>query len=69
MSCMIFKRIVLPEINLIYQFSKDIASGHGMTNIINTVCNYGTFVTAFNKCLKGKRELSRTRSIFAGDDV
>ena len=69
MSCIVFKRIVLPESNLIYQIYKGITPGHGMTNIINTVCIYGTFVTTFNKCLKGKRELSRTKLIIAGDDV
>ena len=69
MSSMIFKRLVLPESILIYSISNDIASGYGMINIISTVCSYGMFATTFNKCLKGKRELSRTRLVIVGDDV
>ena len=44
LSCIVFKRIVLPESNLIYQIYKGITPGHGMTNIINTVCINGTSV-------------------------
>jgi len=68
MSGMIFKRIVLPESKIIYQISKGIATGHGMTNIINTLCSYGTFATAVN-LTSTKEERDKTCFFMAGDDV
>jgi hypothetical protein len=41
-----------------------------MTNIINTLCSFGTFATGINNVTKGNRELiNRTKVIMAGDDV
>lgn len=48
MSSAIFKRIVLPESNLIYEIRKGLPSGHGLTSILTTVIAYGTFATAIN---------------------
>jgi hypothetical protein len=68
MSGMIFKRIVLPESRFIYQISKGLATGHGMTNIITTLCSYGTFSTAILKSTN-YAERERTFLTMAGDDV
>lgn len=68
MSGMVFKRIVLPESRLIYQISKGVATGHGMTNIITTLCSYGTFATGMNKTLT-EQEIKRSYLVMAGDDV
>lgn len=51
MSSMIYKRIVLPESNLVYQINKGISTGHGFTSLITTMCAYGTLATALNNYL------------------
>lgn len=69
MSGMIFKRIVLPESNLIYEITKGICTGHAFTSIINTMCSYGTFATSINKCCT-KHEINKySRLYVAGDDI
>lgn len=68
MSGMIFKRIVLPDSKLIYQISKGIATGHGLTNIINTLCSYGTFATAMHRTCS-QEEINNSVLRMAGDDV
>lgn len=68
MSGMIFKRIVLPESRLIYQISKGVATGHGLTNIVTTMCSYGTFSTGMNKTMN-RREIKESYLVMAGDDV
>jgi len=68
MSGMIFKRIVLPGSRLIYQISKGVATGHGLTNIVTTLCSYGTFSTAMRKTMSNK-EIKRSYLVMAGDDV
>jgi hypothetical protein len=68
MSGMIFKRIVLPESRLIYQISKGVATGHGLTNIVTTLCSYGTFAAGMNKILT-RKEIKQSYLVMAGDDV
>jgi hypothetical protein len=58
----------LPESNLIYQISKGVASGHGLTSIITTLCAYNTIATGMNKVIKNKNDLKRTFILNAGDD-
>lgn len=68
MSGMIFKRIVLPESRLIYQVSKGVATGHGLTNIVTTLCSYGTFATGMNKVMT-RKQIKESYLVMAGDDV
>lgn len=67
MSGMIFKRIVLPESNLIYEVTKGVASGHSFTSVITTLCAYGTISTAISKIIP-KEEIKYTFLQGAGDD-
>lgn len=69
MSSLIFKRIVLPESGFIYEISKGVSTGHGLTSIITTLCSYGTFSTSLLNVCKTKEELDRTWMVMAGDDV
>lgn len=78
MSSMIFKRVVLPESNLIYEITKGLPSGHGLTSIVTTLIAYGTFSTAINNVQNkeggseddGRRDLVKKSFIYnAGDDV
>lgn len=67
MSGMIFKRVVLPESNLIYEISKGVMSGHAFTSIVTTLCAYMTISTAINKVAQPE-QISRTYLQGAGDD-
>jgi hypothetical protein len=76
MSSMIYKRIVLPESNLIYQINKGISTGHGFTSLITTMCAYGTLATAVNEItntpeFKDAKDvlMDSSRIANAGDDV
>jgi hypothetical protein len=53
-SSSIFKRVVLPESNLIYEISKGLASGHGLTSILTTIIAFGTVATGINNVLTKK---------------
>lgn len=66
-SSIIYKRVVLPESGLIYEITKGVATGHGFTSIITTMCSYGTLSTAIN--LAAPHEVKRTLLRMAGDDV
>jgi len=57
----------LPDSGLIYEISKGIATGHGFTSILTTLCSYGTLATAIN--LTAPKEVNRTVLRMAGDDV
>lgn len=67
-SSVLYKRVVLPESGFIYEIWKGLATGHGFTSILTTMCSYGTLSTAINK-VGGKELAKRTVLRMAGDDV
>lgn len=66
-SSVIYKRVVLPDSGLVYEITKGIATGHGFTSILTTLCSFGTLATAIN--LTAPQEIKRTVLRMAGDDV
>jgi hypothetical protein len=67
-SSVLYKRVVLPESGFIYEICKGLATGHGFTSILTTMCSYGTLSTAINKV--GGIELAKNTVLrMAGDDV
>lgn len=67
-SSVLYKRVVLPESGFIYEIWKGLATGHGFTSILTTMCSYGTLSTAINK-VGGRSLAKRTVLRMAGDDV
>jgi hypothetical protein len=74
MSSMIYKRLVLPETNMVYRICKGVSTGHGFTSLITTLCAYATLATGLYRITNHyesdiKHELlSTTRIGNAGDD-
>lgn len=72
---MIYKRLVLPDSNMVYQINKGISSGHGFTSLMTTICAYGTLATSIFRCVDKYSLAERTallntsRILNAGDDV
>jgi len=77
MSSMIYKRLVLPDSNMVYQINKGISSGHGFTSLMTTICSYGTLATSIFRCVdksyyslaERNALLNTSRILNAGDDV
>lgn len=67
-SSAIYKRLVLPESGLVYEVSKGLATGHGLTSILTTLVAYGTISVAINKT-HSHNDIQRTIIRNAGDDI
>lgn len=67
LSSLVFKRIVLPESNLVYELSKGLPTGHSFTSILTTITAYMKISTAINKVIP-KSEIKETHLQGAGDD-
>jgi hypothetical protein len=74
MSSMIYKRVIIPESNLVYKLCKGVSTGHGFTSLITTLCAYGTLATSLNRITDKystddkENYLKTTRIGNAGDD-
>jgi hypothetical protein len=69
LSSLVFKHIVLPGSKMVFRLSKGLPSGHAFTSLINTMCAYGVFATAFHKAYLNDPRLKDTRIYAMGDDV
>lgn len=74
MSSMIYKRVLLPESNMVYKLCKGVSTGHGFTSLITTLCAYGTLAASIKRVIAKYDEstqhelLLSTRIGNAGDD-
>lgn len=68
LSSVIYRRFVLPESGLVYEITKGLSTGHGLTSIMTSLVAYGTMACAIHKT-HNDRDIKRTKIINAGDDV
>lgn len=67
LSSLVFKRVVLPESKLIYEFERGLPTGHSFTSILTTMTAYMKQATAIEKVCTHD-ELQKTYLQGAGDD-
>lgn len=66
-SSLVFKRIVSPESNIIYELSKGLPTGHSFTSLLTTITAYLKISTAITKVIPSDK-IKNTFLQGAGDD-